>query len=287
MSLEIRGKILTKLAGTKEIGPSIEVNPITEISVPGLPEKYYVTNHFTNTYKSQLYKGFDLETGEEIAIKKCLYDLDFQREAAAYTKIFSKGGSQHILPYYACIPGGYIVMPFMEDGMLWDLRKKKKGLSPEEAFDMTAQIGKALEQVHAMGVIHNDIKSGNVLLDASNGKYIAKLTDFGFSSCGIPALEPDWGDGTLQYNAPEKLRDEGELTPAVDIFSLGMILHEILTDTLFYQRNSRQVRTFPPDKKIPDKVLPVLRTACAFDPKDRYRTVTEMVSDLERAVYQK
>ena len=269
-----------------------------------LPKKYTITERLPKTQFSTLYKGFDQETEKQIVIKQCLYHNDFRREVIASVKIFAKGYNEHIVPVLASYPDTRIlVMPYLEAGLVWDLRRKKKGLTPEEVLDITAQTGKALEQVHAVGIIHNDIKSGNILLtgsEKSDQKLTAKLTDFGLSCCQIPRLEPDRGAGTREYSAPEKFKTSGTLTSAVDIYSLGLMIHEMLTNTLIYGDISysnrlddsdiekilhQRAKPIPAHEKIPEKILPVIRTACEYKPKNRYRNVTEMISALEKAVH--
>ncbi len=270
--------------------------------VKEISERYGMIKDLRFGINSKLYEGSDRKTHERIVIKKCFDDGDFQREVVASVKISLRGGSKHILPYYICVPvEGYIVMPYLEGGTLWDLRRKKKGLSPEETFDITAQMGEALEHVHVAGIIHNDFKSSNILLTASstskNG-LTAMLTDFGFSHCGIPDLNPSREVGTAEYQAPEKFEGSGTLTSAVDIYSLGLVVHEMLTNALLYHnisdpRNKSELRKvlrkraepIPAHEKIPDKILSVIRTACEYRPENRYRNVTEMVSDLEKAVH--
>ena len=133
-------------------------------------------------------------------------------------------------------------MPYIEGGSLWDYRKSRKGLSLIEALPLTVQIGRALEYLHTLGIIHNDLKSGNVLLSSSNtapqATLTAKLTDLG-SCYGIPDLEPWSGAGTREYMAPEKLRDAYLVTHLVDIYSLGLIIHEILTNSLFLRKEEK------------------------------------------------
>jgi serine/threonine-protein kinase len=188
-----------------------------------------------------------------------------------------------------------LVMPYMEGGNLWELRSNRNGLTPEQSFAIASQIGLALQQIHAAGVIHNDIKSGNILLadasvyDSSDRTSLVKLTDFGFS-CGGPS-EPKWGSGTPQYMAPEKLTQSSRPTSAVDIYSFGLVVHEMLTNMLLYREKAvenvsyQPYEKIPPHEKIPEKVLEVIRTACEINPVNRYKSAAEMVSDLEKAVY--
>src|SRR3989344_5463858 len=135
------------------------------IVLPGLPRKYCITESLSETTNSVIYLGFDLETEQQIAVKECKYGDDFDREVTASAKIFSGADNAHIVPILdSYADQNYLIMPFLEGGSLWDLRKTEDTITPEKVFAITAQIGKALERVHAVGLVHNDLKSGNVLL---------------------------------------------------------------------------------------------------------------------------
>lgn len=265
------------------------MEPIEKL--PWTLSKYIATEMLRTTGYSKIYLAFDSETNEQLVIKKCLISDEFYREVAASVNIFSRGDNNYIVPIIDCVlEQNCLIMPYMEGGNLWDLRKNKDGLTPEQCFAVTAQICLALQQVHAAGIIHNDIKSGNVLIadasiyDSSDSTSIVKLTDFGLS-CGGPS-EPKWSVGTNQYMAPEKMTFSTPPTFAVDIYSLGLVVHEMLTNALLYPHFPYWPHDkIPPHKKIPEKVLQVIRTACEINPVNRYKSAVEMTSDLEKAVY--
>ena len=268
------------------------MEPIKE---PGdAPDRYCITELLAATHNSKIYHAFDRETHAQLAIKKCLVYDEFYREVAVSSNIFSRGHNNYIVPIIDCvIEQKYLIMPYMAGGNLWDLRKNKEGLSPEECFAVAAQVGLALQEIHASGVIHNDVKTGNILLaDAehfSERTSLVKLTDFGLSSGSYG--EPGWRVGTTQYMAPEKFDPPCKPAPALDIYSLGLVVHEMLTDTLlykdidFYFPHMKIQKEIPPHEKIPEKCLKVIRTACELDPANRYKSAVEMTSDLEKAVY--
>ncbi|HLD79883.1 MAG TPA: protein kinase [Candidatus Nanoarchaeia archaeon] len=277
----------------------------------GLPANYFITEKPIETPNSRLYTGFDIETNQSVMVKQCKYTDDFCREVNASTRIFERGVNGLFVPILNSFPEEkYLVMPYIEGGSLWDYRKSRKGLSLIEALPLTVQIGRALEYLHTLGIIHNDLKSGNVLLSSSNtapqATLTAKLTDLG-SCYGIPDLEPWSGAGTREYMAPEKLRDAYLVTHLVDIYSLGLIIHEILTNSLLYEfpkerrkelesdqekleeeslqfHLEKRKEPIPPHEKIPEKVFNVIQKSCQDNPADRYQKASEMVQDLESAV---
>ena len=122
-----------------------------------------------------------------------------------------------------------IVMEFVAGQ---DLRNHLRGrgtLPPAEAAGLTRQILDGVATVHASGVIHRDIKPENLLLDTSGRDTVAKLTDFGVArlSSGTSLTKRTSLIGTPEYMAPE-LADGGTVTPAVDLYSIGILLYEML-----------------------------------------------------------
>ena len=260
------------------------------VKLPWVLGKYIATELLTITASSKIYYAFNSETDERLVIKRCLFVDEFNREVAISSNIFSHGNNNYIMQIMDTFPDeNSLVMPYMQGGTLWGLRRKREGLTPEQSFAIAAQIGLALQQVHAAGVIHNDLKSGNILLaaadaeDSSDRTPIAKLTDFGLSYSG--PSDPAWGVGTREYLAPEKMTNVSEPTSALDIYSFGLVVHEMLTNTLLYSAYDQPYEKIPPHEKIPEKVLEVIRTACEINPVNRYKSAVEMVGDLEKAVY--
>ena len=257
--------------------------------------KYGIIGKFKTTGYSEIYRAFDRETKEQLIIKHCLEVDDFEREVAISDTIFLHGNNNHIVPIIDSFPEeNYLVMPYLEGGDLWNAIKRNNGLAAEQCFAVTAQVGLALQQIHAAGVVHNDIKPGNILLAdiytkssfiwKADNTPIVKLIDFGLSFGG--PSEPNWGAGTLEYRPPEKMSCSGQPTSAVDIYSLGLTVHQMLTDTLLYwESNTPRYEVVPPHERIPENILQVIRTACELDPANRYKTAAAMVSDLEKAVY--
>jgi len=168
----------------------------------------------------------------------------------------------------------YVVMELLTGASLAD-RLQEGPLAPREALKVAAEVATGLAAAHARGVVHRDIKPGNVILTSSG----AKVIDFGIAAiAGAPDAEGPSGRivGTLSYVAPERLAG-GTVLPASDMFSWGVLLYLLVTGTLPWP--SRATLTDRQSAAVPLPVLPGipgkigdLYTSClAGDPDDRPR----------------
>src|SRR5439155_6347884 len=160
-------------------------------------------------------------------------------------------------------------------------------LDPVPAADVAAQVAEALDYAHGEGVVHRDVKPGNILIEAQGR---ARLVDFGIAS----ALTGPHSDttatgtvmGTLRYLSPEQLAGE-PATAAADIWGLGTALYEMLeARPPFHARSpvalAAEQRNPPPDPVGPPGLGRLALQALAFDPADRPATAGEMAASLRR-----
>ena len=237
---------------------------------------------------AQVWRGFDLELQRTIAVKlpkpSRLNSTDaFIAEARRVARLKHPG-------IVAVFDAGrvddtyFIVSEFVEAGSLGD-QLKNNPPSQDKAVQWLAEIADALEYAHSQGIIHRDIKPANILID-HHGR--ALLADFGIahSSTKTGRFAPSLG--TLQYMSPEQLNGE-RIDQRSDIYSLGIVLHELLTGSVPYSSpepsvlrreitSGAQVRA----ADFPAELRRICSKALERDPAARYASAADFANDLRR-----
>jgi serine/threonine-protein kinase len=184
----------------------------------------------------------------------------------------------------------YIAMEFLDGRTLKELIVSRGAAPVNVAIEYARQILSALRFAHRHGIVHRDIKPHNVLVD-SEGR--VKVTDFGIARAGTSQMtETGSIVGTAQYLSPEQARG-GEVDPRSDLYSLGVVLYELLTGKTPFEGETpveiamKHLSTTPkPPSKLRPDVPPeldmVVLRALAKNPDDRYQSADEMEADLER-----
>jgi serine/threonine-protein kinase len=173
----------------------------------------------------------------------------------------------------------YLVMQYVEGVDLERLVAREGRLAPRRALALLAQISDGLDAAHAMGVVHRDVKPGNILVVGAPGSERALLTDFGLAKQlgDGPGGQSELFGGTLEYAAPEQLGGK-EVDPRTDVYSLGCVLLFMVTGRtpgighLWGQSE---------DTPIPPEVEEVIARARSGDPESRYASPREFT----RAVF--
>ncbi|MDM8212532.1 Stk1 family PASTA domain-containing Ser/Thr kinase [Enterococcus hirae] len=249
---------------------------------------------------ANVYLAEDLILDREVAVK--VLRFDFQNDAAAIRRFQreARAASELVHPNIVSVYDvgeedglQYIVMEYV-DGM--DLKRYLQTHYPlpyDEVVDIMEQIISAVEEAHAHQIIHRDIKPQNILID-KNG--VVKITDFGIAVAltETSITQTNTMLGSVHYLSPEQARG-GSATPQSDIYSMGIVLYELLTGSVpfdgetavsialkHFQADMPSVRDIDPN--IPQPLENVILHATAKDPKDRYPSVSAMGADLRTAL---
>ncbi len=182
----------------------------------------------------------------------------------------------------------YLAMKYMPGGSLRTLLNSEGKIEEQEAVKIFEEICSGVSYIHKQGIIHRDLKLGNILFDADGS---ARICDMGFakamSGSGAASLSASGGMvGTPAYMAPEIWRGMSA-TPATDIYSLGCIFYEMLTGKVLFDGTTpadvltKHVVDGPVfDGNIPERDMRILKKALAMEPANRYKTADELLEAL-------
>jgi serine/threonine-protein kinase len=183
----------------------------------------------------------------------------------------------------------YIAMEYLPGGTLKDQIVTEGRLSPQQTMEVGLQVAEALQTAHERGIVHRDVKPRNILL-ADSGH--VKVTDFGIARAAEATTISNPGDilGSAKYMSPEQAAG-GRVGPASDLYSLGVVLYEMLTGTVPFKVDTpwdvadAHASGLPlrPSKANPDVTKGIdalIMGLLATDPKDRYQTAAEVIDEL-------
>ncbi|HSL01289.1 MAG TPA: Stk1 family PASTA domain-containing Ser/Thr kinase [Rubrobacteraceae bacterium] len=263
--------------------------------------RYRVTRPLGSGGMAEVYLAHDDVLERDVALKvmSSRYALDeefverFKREAQSaaalshpnIVSIFDRGESKDGMYY--------IAMEYLPGGTLKDRIVARGALPARTAAAVALQIAQALKAAHERGVIHRDIKPHNILITDSGD---VKVTDFGIARAASSSTMTRTGSilGTAHYISPEQAMGE-PVGPASDLYSLGVVLYEMLTGELPYDADTplgiamKHVNGHlrPPrevDPSISDGINAITCRLLAKEPLDRYANDDELIEDLERVV---
>ncbi|MCL1790554.1 MAG: Stk1 family PASTA domain-containing Ser/Thr kinase [Peptococcaceae bacterium] len=183
----------------------------------------------------------------------------------------------------------YIVMEYIHGQTLKDIIRSNGPLETLDAVNLVYQVGEALRHAHANNIIHRDIKPQNILV-TSDGR--AKVTDFGIARAVTSATLTHTGDiiGSVHYLSPEQARG-ALVTEQSDIYSLGIILYELITGQLPYDgdtpisialKHLQEIPQMPGQLGNSEELDGVILRAIAKSTNDRYLNAKEFLDDLSR-----
>jgi eukaryotic-like serine/threonine-protein kinase len=253
--------------------------------LPTLNNRYRLVEPLGSGAVANIFRAEDLTLARQVAIKLLKYeytrDPAFQRRFLHEAQALARLDHPNLVRLYDFGVENeqyYMVMELVEGSDLKTHLTRRGALPPYEAVWIALQLAEGLGLAHRAGLVHCDVKPQNVLLRPD---LQPKLTDFGIarSMLGGEADEEPWG--TPQYFSPEQARGEA-LTPASDIYSLGVVLFEMATGHLpFHGKDPRalalqHVSSPPPSPrglapKVPAELEAVILRMLAKDPRERFR----------------
>jgi serine/threonine protein kinase/Tfp pilus assembly protein PilF len=249
-----------------------------------------------------VYKAYHPQLDRFVAIKMMqptfVIESNFRTRFEREARIVGGLEHPHILPVYdfAEYEGQpYLVMKLIEGSSLKTVLSQGP-LEPDDLMMVLPPIASALDYAHHQGVLHRDIKPSNILIDQRATPY---LTDFGLARASHQIndnnmISQDMFIGTPYYVSPEQGMGERDLTAQSDLYSLGVVLYELLTGRVPFDSGSTFAvihdhiyRPLPMPSSINPALTPaielVLMKALAKHPSERYDSATEMVNALRDA----
>ncbi|WP_051393358.1 serine/threonine-protein kinase [Glycomyces arizonensis] len=255
-----------------------------------IADRYVLEKLIATGGMGAVWRGRDAQLDRPVAIKllrnSVFQDNDearqrFEREARAAAKLKGSGFAV-VHDHGTCLVGdedvAYLVMELVEGESLSALLDREEQLTPEQTMAIAGAVADALRSVHRKGIVHRDIKPGNILIEEDG---TVKLVDFGIARINDVTSLTSTGValGTLHYASPEQV-DLKEITAASDLYSLGVVAYECLTGEPPFPSNDRtavvaaHLNAAPPPlpESVPPRVAGVVMTALEKDPKDRWES---------------
>ncbi len=244
-----------------------------------------------------VYKAYDNIDDRIVAVKimkdEFLANDEFRRRFKNESKAIAVLSHPNIVKVYDVSYGDklqYIVMEYVEGVTLKEYIEQQGKISWKETVHFVMQILRALQHAHDKGIVHRDIKPQNILL-LHNGNI--KVTDFGIArfSRSETRTMTESAIGSVHYISPEQAR--GDITDdKADIYSLGVVMYEMLTGQLPFQSDSSvtvAIMQLQSEAKRPTEINPAIpigleqitMRAMRKKPRDRYQSAAEMILDLE------
>jgi serine/threonine protein kinase len=276
--------------------------------------RYELADRLGSGGMSTVYKATDRVLERTVAVKilaEHLSDDDkfvarFRREALAVAKLIHPNIVQ---VYDTGVDDGrhYIVMEYVEGRSGAQLLQTRGAVRPETAVEIGTQSCAGLDYAHRQGIIHRDVKPGNLMViggpatrgasgatahEPPTGEMTVKLTDFGIARAAEQTRLTQVGSvvGTAAYLAPEQARGE-EATPASDVYALGVVIYQLLTGRLPWEGATlaelalrrENERPLPPtsyDAEIPETLSTAVLRSLDGDPAGRYSTARQLAAAL-------
>lgn len=244
-------------------------------------------------------EAYDPQLDRTVALKVLRPDLAADRTCRKRFEIEARAAAATQHPHVITVHGigeqngaPFIVMEYVRDGSLADLLRSAPPLSTTEVRRLLSEILAGLNAAHQCGLLHRDIKPSNILLDGPDRR--AKVADFGLAriaSNQITITQHDSLLGTPEYMSPEQIRGDRRIDQRTDLYSVGVVLHEMLTGTTPFRSETPTAtihRIMTEEPRDPCRLatgvdLTLARIALrlmAKDPADRFQSAAEVLAAL-------
>ena len=261
-----------------------------------LEDRYRIETPIARGGMSTVYRCLDLRLGRSMALKVMEEDFvddpifrqRFRREARSMAQL-SHPNLVNVYDFSATDGLVYLVMELITGGTLRELLAERGPMPPHAAVGVMRGVLTGLAVAHRAGMVHRDIKPDNVLI---NSDHQVKLSDFGLVRAAHAGQSQDNQIvGTVAYLSPEQV-EGGEIGPASDVYSAGIVLFELLTGTTPFSGEddldhayARLTEVVPAPSSlidgIPSLIDELVATATSINPEDRFDDSGEFLSALE------
>jgi serine/threonine protein kinase len=296
---------------TFPIAPSAPETASPDLVPPAKLGKYLLVREAGRGAMAKVYEAVDTELGRKVALKMLLTSPNAQPEEARIEEErflrearLSAGLPKHpniVGVYDAGVTDGrrYLAMEFV-DGLPMDKWMKQGSVSIGRPTTLLRDVALAVFHAHSHGLIHRDLKPANILVDRDNRPHVM---DFGLAKIAGQHVKASYTEGgfavgTPAYMSPEQVHGSASVDHRTDLYSLGVMLYEILTGRLPFSgstpweimQKASKDPVVPPSKITTVQIHPVhfktLEAIClramAKDPRDRYSSCREFAADLSR-----
>ena len=258
------------------------MRPVAGLTFGG---RYELASRIAVGGMGEVWEATDLVIGRPVAIKilkdEYLGDPGFLerfRAEARHAALVNHEGIANVYDYGEADGSAFLVMELVPGEPLSSILERQHTLPPDRVLDVVSQTALALHAAHAAGLVHRDIKPGNLLV-TPDGR--VKITDFGIARITdqVPLTATGQVMGTVQYLSPEQASGQ-PASPATDVYSLGIVAYECLAGQRPFTGESQvaiamaQINDTPPDlpASIPEPIRRLVFACIAKAPSDRPTT---------------
>ena len=251
-----------------------------------------------------VYRATDLTLDRQVALKLIAPgvagDDEFRARFERECRVAASLDHPHVVPIFHAGREGdrlYVTMRYVEGTDLRALLAEQGRLEPQRAVALIAQVAGALDEAHRHGLVHRDVKPGNILIGSHEGAERAFLTDFGVTKQRTAAEDltrTGMAVGTADFMSPEQARG-GDVDGRADVYSLGCVLFRALSGQVVFDRDSdldklwAHVHEPPPAlldvrPELPEALGAAVARALAKDPDARPQTAGELAAEAYAAL---